>query len=259
VKANPEYFELGREAARRARENLTSITTDSEDELYHRLALLFFLVKAVKTYHAIEVLCREGFEEDALVLTRTLVEICFQVQYIAEEPSRARLFIDHDAVRRYEYYLDYKEASKRADLPDLEVDEKSEEHRELVAQYESLRSRYRRRGTWWGDTIWKLAEHLGSAAIARYVMLYWEQSGLTHSAITSARRYMDEDSLDGSIVILYDPQEMQSRFVPEQATLLLLQIVNHAVDAYGLDLKIIPELTDRFSALRGQMDVDTQD
>jgi Family of unknown function (DUF5677) len=59
--------------------------------------MLYWFVKAAKTYDAVLLLWREGYWQDAAALTRTILEVVFQSKYLSEDPEpRAKLFMIHD-------------------------------------------------------------------------------------------------------------------------------------------------------------------
>jgi Family of unknown function (DUF5677) len=63
--------------------------------------MLYWFVKAAKTYDALLLLWREGYWQDAAALARTILEIDFQAKYLSEDPEpRAKLFIIHDERER---------------------------------------------------------------------------------------------------------------------------------------------------------------
>jgi hypothetical protein len=63
--------------------------------------MLYWFVKAAKTYNALLLLWREGYWQDASALARTILEIVFQAKYLSEDPEqRAKLFMVHDERER---------------------------------------------------------------------------------------------------------------------------------------------------------------
>jgi len=63
--------------------------------------MLYWFVKAAKTYDALLLLWREGYWQDAATLARTILEIVFQSKYMSNDPEpRAKLFMVHDERER---------------------------------------------------------------------------------------------------------------------------------------------------------------
>ena len=57
--------------------------------------LMFHFVRASRTFQAIGLLAANGFTQDALVLGRTLVEVFFEMSFIARFPSDAVFYLEH--------------------------------------------------------------------------------------------------------------------------------------------------------------------
>jgi len=72
------------------------IQTPSSGHLRYKRGMLFFFLKAFKTYGAAAVLWRAGFVEDTCVLARAVYELRLQALYLSADPEpRATLFIRH--------------------------------------------------------------------------------------------------------------------------------------------------------------------
>lgn len=87
--------------ALRACEDLTAL--DREIRAAHpisakgggRLAVVFLHAKARKTFGAILLLAREGYGEDAMILARSLTNVCIDLAYLtaADTPERVRVWL----------------------------------------------------------------------------------------------------------------------------------------------------------------------
>lgn len=66
-----------------------------------RLAVVFLHAKARKTFHAILLLAREGYGEDALILARSLTNLCIDLAYMtaADTPERVRAWLAYARVQ----------------------------------------------------------------------------------------------------------------------------------------------------------------
>jgi hypothetical protein len=143
---NNEFQELFRKANDLLGALLAQLDCDkmldnkSDPERQYKAATIFFLIKAIKSYRAVHLLCSAGFFQDAAVLSRTIFEIFLQIAYMSGNPEdRAPLFIKHDLVGRYFLYLKLKK------YPDLVND--IEKHR---AELEKLTNQLR---SWKTSTI----------------------------------------------------------------------------------------------------------
>jgi hypothetical protein len=57
--------------------------------------LMFHFVRASRTFQAIGLLAANGFSQDAVVLLRTLVEVFFEMAFIAKYPADASFYLEH--------------------------------------------------------------------------------------------------------------------------------------------------------------------
>jgi hypothetical protein len=57
--------------------------------------LMFHFTRACRTFQAIGLLAANGFTQDALVLGRTLIEVFFEMAFIARYPADAELYLQH--------------------------------------------------------------------------------------------------------------------------------------------------------------------
>jgi hypothetical protein len=82
----------------------------TEEEVIWQHVSHFILIKSAYSYRALLTLLHEGFQHEALVLLRTLVEALINLRYMAQDPlQRARLFLEYDFVARHKRL----EAAKR--------------------------------------------------------------------------------------------------------------------------------------------------
>jgi hypothetical protein len=56
---------------------------------------MFHFVRASRTFQAIGLLAANGFTQDAVVLLRTLVEVFFEMAFIAKYPADASFYLEH--------------------------------------------------------------------------------------------------------------------------------------------------------------------
>lgn len=226
-------FQSGIGLAEKFLSQVTSVAASDPEEFAYKGAMLFFFCKAYKSFQATHRLWREGFEEDALILVRTIFELALQSRYMHEDPKpRARLFTEHDPVVRYRYYLKLKELSDRKMLGSIQVPES--DLQEMQGYYEKLKDRYPEYRGWWGDSIGWLARHFGKETEVRYVAIYWMQSSFVHSGVTSVRKYLGDEKT--GLKIRCYPNHSDEIMVPQEATLWFIDVMKHASDALGVSM-----------------------
>ena len=165
------WFKIGMDLAEKVmtkRQSLTPMPALDEEDAVYKETMVFFFCKAYKSYQAIKVLWREGFAEDAFILTRTLFEIALQEGYMKLDPKpRARLFTEYDPVMRYRFYQKLKK------LPDANmlqaIGSRAHDLLVLKQQHDRLKTKYPEGKSWLGEPIAWLARQLGKGAEAEYM------------------------------------------------------------------------------------------
>ena len=171
--------------------------------------VLVALGKAYKTHRALQILCREGYGEDAAILLRALFELAVDTRYITRSSSqkRALRWLDYDAVTRYELARVVRDdpyfAAHRASAP-----EGGRIPSPIVADAQAAQTEY---SFWskideggellhpksWSDKSRKqMARSMGWAS--HYVGLYALTSILAHSSVRASDHFvslMPEDKL----------------------------------------------------------------
>lgn len=66
--------------------------------------LKFHFERGFRTYRGLTLLTISGFPEDAMVLLRTLLEVLFEMAFIAKHPEDARLYLDHGTKTEVEWW-----------------------------------------------------------------------------------------------------------------------------------------------------------
>jgi len=143
--------------------------------------MLYWFVKAAKTYDALLLLWREGYWQDAVALSRTLLEIVLQSRYLSGDPAvRAELFVIHDQRARLKML---KKADYYNDPSDTDISDLIKSLKPTPAALESWRN-------WWGkdQSIRDLAKSVGLEEL--YDSAYGLQSVLVHSAPPGTSFYL---------------------------------------------------------------------
>jgi hypothetical protein len=199
------------------------------NEQVYKGAMLFFLAKAFKSYQAIFELCRIGFFQDAVVLSRSIFEIFLQACWMLGDPeARATAFAKHDPVERYNRY------QKLAKFPSLvkEIEERQEELDQLRSWYDEFQDEFKRNKGWWGEDIRWLARQLGQEE--GYLRLYPLYSPLVHSTSSSAKYYIEET--DQGTKVDCGPSTNGQELAPfEVSTGFVLLTASATAKAWNLD------------------------
>jgi len=148
-----------------------------EDTSYRKVVLCLF-PRAVKAFHAIRLLCDEGYGEDGLVLARSLINIAIDLGFISAEDR------EKCATRWFFYYaiVALDEVTRHPVPDDLSDVARLSELRDEIVRRDPQVSKTFRRG-WSGKTIAERAEKSGLDHKYWYKYIYWELSAVEHSDV----------------------------------------------------------------------------
>jgi hypothetical protein len=152
-----------------------NLAADSTAERDAKLAILYFFYKASKTFQAIYVLRSRGFDQDGIILNRTLLEILLQADWIHHDPENAKRFQDHAAASSYAVYelmiklsdATFPEAGEMASAlaADPHFADKRSRYDEFTVKYGKVPM------NWWGDNLRELLKKLCTSGKRRQVLL----------------------------------------------------------------------------------------
>jgi hypothetical protein len=152
------------------------------------LAVVSFFRKATKTLDAICVLCETNFPEDALVLGRTLYELCVHLQTVAAPDSieqqrfRAECFIyegDRQRVEKLKELTTLKQQGKCLSwITDIEALNPVFETIDMPANFVRPKN------------LKRMATELDGEWECWYHFLYWSVSSLTHPSGIGSHTYI---------------------------------------------------------------------
>jgi|GEM_PF-2016593 len=200
---NEEMFAAGKAFADLAKDLLEDINRQ-EIKLFdlpaHKRIFLFILTRAIKTFAAIEVLCRNGYGQDVAALVRSLMESLITAQYIVHKPEMA-----DDLARRF---VEYKWILFRRSLAEeeLAVREAQEtkriefmEKKNLVLRHvDEFRKKYNvisDKGllTWSGKTLKDMARDVSKELMREYESTFRQCSRFSHPTILGDSEYIIQD------------------------------------------------------------------
>jgi len=236
-----QYMNAGKDLAEKLVQRTPTLRAKGRTDIAHKSAMLFFFAKAYKTYQALHVLLSAGFEEDGLILVRSLYEIMLQCRYMAEDPERhAQQFLKFDPVSTWRWYEKLCRANPRF-AQSLAPESLGDLERTKVL-YDRYSSEFPKTGHhWWGMSLASLAKHVDqgtgeSPTYGWYVGAYHQYSEMVHSGVTSAKGYLLK-GVHATYVACY-PRFTQKAAMPAQdATLYFIDVVGLASEALGVDLK----------------------
>ncbi len=195
--ANKEVFELAAET-RAALLTLLKAFNARKIRLTHcpphQRIFLFFLVRTIKTYSAIYILCGEGYGQDACPLLRTLLETLIAAKYILHYRNDA----DREAVR----FVEYKWVILKRYLADIQreltreaSDPLAPEENMVAREFQEYKQKYRITSdkalvTWSGKTIRDMAKLADPRLLKEYESAFRVDSQFSHPSIMGDKEYL---------------------------------------------------------------------
>ncbi len=160
-----------------------------------QLFTIFVIAKASKTHEAITFLCKNGFGEDAFMLSRTLFELLVIFLYILADKKDDRLtrYMEYDHVTRKKLY------DHIATRPELLNDKRAtpEIFQQIRSACESVKDNYEKPFTWSDKSIGEMSKEVGRWET--YKTVYKLQCILSHSESRSMNEYFKEEN--GSLIV----------------------------------------------------------
>lgn len=147
---------------------------------------LYFLAKFHKSMLSFRLLVVSGFNEDASIILRTMVEIAIILAYISKEPEK-----------RLNRFIEYKHIAEHRLLETIEkhytnsnIDE--QRRNKIKENYEANKSNYKNKAQWSELSIADMAKDVGMDFW--YEAVYKLDSSYVHSNITASKGFMFDDN-----------------------------------------------------------------
>jgi len=163
----------------------------------HKRIFLFIMTRAVKTFAAIEVLCKRGYGQDVSALIRSLLENLITVRYIIYDPrnadEKARRFVEYKWVifkrSLAEEELSVRSASRAAQQ------EFSEKKALVLEHVDDFKKKYhvvsdRALVTWSGKTVKDMARLVNRELHQEYEAMFRQCSRFAHPTILGDKEYI---------------------------------------------------------------------
>ena len=188
---NKEFFDFNKEL----RKVVYSAMEKESSKITPKVAFTTFaLGKAYKTHGVILLLCKQGYGEDAAMLTRSLFDLAITLLYILKDPTNKRVlrYFQYDSIirkRMYDHLINvpvFAKAFKERELSPKPGDTSIKEVKKQ-AELAQKKHNYGRMG-WSDKTIRQMSEEVGRGEA--YQTVYRLQSNIIHSAVRSMNDYI---------------------------------------------------------------------
>jgi hypothetical protein len=180
-----------------------------------------------------------GFDEDASVLLRTMLEAAITLGYISKDPNlRVDRFVEYEYIAQYRLL---KVMDKH--YPTTHI---SNERRQTIYEdYTSNKHKFRREDQWSDKSIGQMAEEVGMTFW--YDVVYKSGSSYVHSNITATRGFMI-DSPD-ELLLAVGPQIFNATDIVSQASEITRIILHFALPNMGITLEDTQETWEKAEKL----------
>lgn len=200
---NKELFEAGRAVDDFARLLLRTLN-ERQIKLFelppHKRIFLFILTRIMKTCSAVDLLCRNGYGQDAAALVRGLLENLITAKYIIHDPrladERAKRFVAYKWVI-LKRHIPEQEKNIRG-IPDKAKNEFFERKELILKRVDEFKREYKISSdrallTWSGRTLKDMAKRLGRGLLNEYESTFRLSSRFSHPGILGDREYLVQD------------------------------------------------------------------
>lgn len=154
---------------------------------------LYFITKFHKSLLSFRLLVVSGFDEDASVILRTMVEAAIILAYISKDPdNRLTRFIE------YEYIAEYRllqVIDKHFQATDID----SKRRNEIESNYHANKDKFKNKSQWSEVSIADMAKDVGMDFW--YEAVYKPDSSYVHSSISATRGFMFDSSDHLSVAV----------------------------------------------------------
>ena len=202
------------------------------EELPQLVALGLFAA-AYKSFQSVCLLLDEGFEENAIVCSRSVIEISLQAIHFKNHPNLAERYVASGCFDQYRQYLRLKNDQDEmitGVLADRDPTELKQAHDTYVERFGG--------GKWHGkSTIRELAEACGQEARRDYLITYWLQSNLAHANALGVNEYVRLNNMEWTIRCGPD-KYLEGSLIPWRVTLALLNVIDCLSEVALLNLDV---------------------
>jgi uncharacterized protein DUF5677 len=234
MEPDDRIFEIGLAAADKIRARLEKAEiTGSDVEKF--LPLVYFFVRAYKSYAALHLLWTSGYIEDAYTLARTIYELRLQAGFMAEDlDNRSIQFAENVFATALEYYRRLDPA--HAEQGKAMAEEMAQIRKEFRISKGLPEEPPKYQPNWWGGGgIKRLVEALKLPVNYEYETIYFRLSDHAHSSTSLVHRYATRN--ENSLRLAFSHERSHKLLVPHSASLWLLQIGQHVSKAIGFGLE----------------------
>lgn len=149
---------------------------------------LFFLTRGIKSFNAIELLCRNGYGQDSATLLRSLLENLISIRYILCDPAAADKKTYRFVNYKWVIFKRFLSEDKAADERNLIIDkyEAYKKENNIISDKALL--------TWSGKTVKDMAKAVDKELYEEYDAVFRFCSRFSHPSIVGDKEYINYEN-----------------------------------------------------------------
>lgn len=163
----------------------------------HKRIFIFLFTRALKTYLAIQTLCRQGYGQDIATLVRSLLENLVSARYILCDPrsadEKATRFVDYKWIVFRRYISNGKQDP--AEIKDILTKKLVSKKDVVLEKVEAFKEKYKVKSdkalvTWSGRSVRDMAKRAAQSLLKEYDDTFRLSSRFSHPSIIGDRAYI---------------------------------------------------------------------
>lgn len=231
-------------------QSVKHIESASEDEYLHKIINFYFLVRSQQTLSSILCLCQAGYTDQALTLSRSILEMTITLKYIAKQPvQRAELFVYYDYILKRNWLEKCKEHKSK--LPEI-YERIREEEKDVEQNYQRVKSNYPDKYHWAGKgmTIAKMAKEKEIGEEFIYDIAYGYICDKSHNAVNCVKDIIKSIEENGDITIDIGPNKKYLGWAIGFSLASCLFIIGNFCNLFKLDSIFDNKISEIENAIR---------
>lgn len=243
------FFHLLRKTLLFGRKMIASGKVPWDENSYFRKTLIFILAKNIKTLQAIEILCRNGFGQDALPLLRSMLESVINLGYIIlDKENRGQLYLEYECFLKLKSGRILLRTNSRVDRVSIQNRIQQLERKWDTVKHKFLNRRGRICSTWSCKNLREMA--VDANLLNVYEWTYPLCSAYTHTTSSVAHSYVLGVDKKGVVIEVGTSPQFIGAVLPT-ATSLLIYVLDSVNNEFNSGFKTnIDNLKEELQRLR---------
>ncbi|MFH1900846.1 MAG: DUF5677 domain-containing protein [Candidatus Omnitrophota bacterium] len=205
--------------------------------LFKGIVLVLF-ARCRKQFKAVQILCKEGYGEDACLILRSMINALIDISYIKTDPMKlAKRYVEFDwiAKKKKLNILNKYPSSESVSLPSKKHGLSEKDILKEAKQFNEDFPDGSRRSDWSGLKIEEKARKAKNNTLMLYDMGYRYYSDFDHSNIMSLSSHVDDSTTKGKFIVLSEPSEKQVQMNLSESFNIFVSLFDIYCETFELD------------------------